>query len=138
MKNESGIYPCGAKILIKPDPIKEELTESGILLPPSEKEKYETGQASGTLVAHGPDYCRHITETKYTDSGKETTIRGYSQPFATVGDRIAFAKYGGLRCKGGDGENYVICNDEDITARISDEVEFTDLARIGTGIGESL
>ncbi len=128
--NESGIYPTGAKILIKPDEIEETLTESGIVLPPSEVEKYESGQASGTLIAHGPDFCNHVTEKD--SSGAVKAIRGYSQPFAKIGDRIAFAKYGGLRCRGGDGEKYVICNDEDITAVISDDVEFTDLARIGT------
>jgi co-chaperonin GroES (HSP10) len=134
--NESGIYPTGAKILIKPDEIPEEISEGGIILPESEREKYEAGQASGTLIAHGPDFCNHVVEKD--SSGAVKTVRGYSQPFAKIGDRIAFAKYGGLRCKGGDGENYVICNDEDITAVISDEVEFTDLARIGTGLGASL
>ncbi len=128
--NNSGIYPTGAKILIKPDEIEETFKGTSIVVPEQEKAKWEAGQASGTLIAVGPDFCNHVTEKD--SSGAIRTIRGYSQPFAKVGDRIAFAKYGGLRCKGGDGKPYVICNDEDITAVISDDVEFTDLARIGT------
>ena len=129
--NKAGIYPAGSKILVKPDPVKETIGDSPLVLPESEREKYECGQASGTLVAVGPDFCRHVTERD--SSGGITSTRGYSEPFARVGERVAFAKYGGLRCQGGDGENYVILNDEDITARIEDGVKFTDLPREGVG-----
>lgn len=130
--NKAEIYPSGSKILIKPDPIKETIGDTSILLPPSEKEKYQSGVASGTLIAVGPDFCTHVTERD--SSGAVSVVRGYSKPFAEVGDRIAFAKYGGLRCRGGDGERYIICNDEDITAVIGDSVEFTDLPRKGAGL----
>ena len=130
--NESGIRPCGSKVLIKPDPIKETIGDTSIVLPPSEKEKYESGVASGILIAVGPDFCKHVTEVDAL--GMTQSVRGYSEPFAEIGDRIAFAKYGGLRCKGRNGEKYIMCNDEDITAVISDEVEFTDLPRKGAGL----
>jgi co-chaperonin GroES (HSP10) len=54
-------------------------------------------------------------------------VTGYSQPFANVGERVAFAKYGGLMVVGEDGENYRILNDTDITATVSREVNFTDI-----------
>ena len=132
-KSEAGIYPSGDRVLVLPDPIEEELTESGIVIVQETRDKYEAAQSSGTLVAVGPDAWNHVIEKLYAvgDDGREHLIekrvRGYSEPFARVGDRVAFAKYSGLRVKGEDGERYIILNDEDITCRVSENVEFTEL-----------
>jgi co-chaperonin GroES (HSP10) len=132
-KSEAGIYPSGDRVLVLPDPIEEELTESGIVIIQETRDKYEAAQSSGTLVAVGPDAWNHVIEKLYAvgDDGREHLIekrvRGYSEPFARVGDRVAFAKYSGLRVKGEDGEKYIILNDEDITCRVSKNVEFTEL-----------
>lgn len=128
---KSGILPSGNRVVIKPDVI-EETTEGGIIIAPSVMEKHRHAQATGTVIAVGPDAWKHVTEEIYrVIDGEmrlvEKRIKGYSEPFANVGDRVAFAKYGGLMVEGGDGENYRILNDEDITARVSDEVEFTDI-----------
>lgn len=131
--NEAGIAPCGDRVLIRPDPIEDEITEAGFVLPDQYRKKYENAQASGTLVAVGPDAFRHVTERVYRikDDGRkelaEERLRGYSGPFAAIGERVAFAQYSGVRVRGEDGELYIILNDEDITARISDAVEFTQL-----------
>ena len=131
--NRAGIYPAGDRVLVSPDKIEEEITPSGIVILQETRDKYETAQSSGTLVAVGPDAFRHVTERVYkvkADGRKELVeerLRGYSEPFAEVGERVAFAKYSGLRVKGEDGERYIILNDEDITARVSDNVEFTEL-----------
>ena len=133
LRNESGIAPAGDRILVSPDKIEEEITEAGIVLLKETRDKYETAQSSGTLVAVGPDAFRHVTERVYRVKGDgrkelvEERLRGYSEPFAAVGERVAFAKYSGLRVTGEDGERYIILNDEDITARVSDNVEFTEL-----------
>lgn len=134
MMNKVGIWPAGDRVLVKPDPIEEKVGKTSMIeLPDFVKAKYEQAQATGVLIAVGPDAFNHVTEKTYMvhDGGREELVekkvRGYSQPFAKVGDRVAFAKYSGLRVKGEDGERYILLNDEDITARVSDEVEFTEL-----------
>lgn len=141
-QNRAGIWPAGDRVLVKADPIDEENEEERkIFIPEQVKLRYQQAQATGTLVAVGPDAFSHITERTYTvhDGGREELIekkvRGYSQPFAKVGDRVAFAKFSGMRVKGEDKQEYIILNDEDITARVSDAVEFTELdTRKGLGL----
>ena len=141
-QNKAGILPAGDRVLVKADHIDEEGEEERkIFIPDNVKLKYQQAQATGTLVAVGPDAFSHITEKTYTvhDGGREELIekkvRGYSEPFAKVGDRVAFAKFSGMRVKGEDKQEYIILNDEDITARVSDKVEFTELdTRKGLGL----
>ena len=133
LMNKSGIYPSGNRVLVYPDQIPEQVTASGIILPQETRDKYETAQASGTLVAVGPDAFNHVTERVYHIHENnlreliEERVRGYSEPFARPGDRISFAKYSGQRFKGKDGERYLVINDEDITTKLDPEVEITDL-----------
>lgn len=141
-QNKAGIWPAGDRVMVKPDPIEDEVTSAGFVIPEQYRVKYEQAQATGTLVAIGPDAFQHVTERVYKiHSGNkrelvEERLRGYSEPFAHVGDRVAFAKFSGMRVKGEDGELYIVLNDEDITARVSDEVEFTELdTRKGLGRG---
>jgi len=140
--NKTGIYPSGNRVLVLPDPIDSELTSAKIHIPESVQEKYQSAQASGTLVACGPDAFSHICERVYHvhDVGRELVeerIRGYSEPFALPGDRISFAKYAGQKYRGKDGKRYLVLNDEDITCRIDAEVELTDLdTRHGLGVRE--
>lgn len=131
--NKSGIYPAGNRVLITRDPIKTKEKNSIIELPEWVVNKAKQGQATGTLIAVGPDAFIHTVERIYVnhDNGAkemlEERVKGYSEPFAQPGDRIAYARFSGLAVKGEDGEEYVILNDEDITAKVSDKVEFTDL-----------
>jgi len=131
--NTSGIKPAANRVLIKPDEIEKQVTSAQIHIPDAVLARYEQGQASGVLVACGPDAYFHVIERVYHvhDGDRrelvEERVRGYSEPFAVPGDRIAFAKWTGQRITGEDGQKYVLLNDEDITARISDNVEFTDL-----------
>jgi hypothetical protein len=89
-------------------------------------------QSTGVLVAVGPDAWSHsveVVERLIDGQWKviEKRSKGYSEPFAQIGDRVAFAKYGGLQVEGEDGINYRILNDEDITAKVSEGVSFTEL-----------
>lgn len=140
MRNESGIYPSGNRVLIAPDEI-EETTEGGIVLPKQTQEKYQQAQASGFLVACGPDAFSHTVERVYHIHGNgekelvEERVKGYFEPFARSGDRISFAKYSGQAYKGKDGKYYLVTNDEDITAKLDAEVELTSLdTRKGLGL----
>jgi chaperonin GroES len=119
--NKSGIYPCGDRVLVKPDVI-EETTQGGIVIPETVLSHHMDAQTSGTLISVGPDSWKHYTE--YSNEG--TTVRGFSTPFAKVGDKVMFAKYGGQKVWGKDGVEYRVLNDIDITALIEEGVTFTE------------
>ena len=56
----------------------------------------------------------------------ETHVDRFEEPFAAIGDRVAFAKYGGLQMEGADGEEYRVLNDTDITAQVDEGLEFNE------------
>ena len=129
--NETGIDPSGNRVVVKPDDV-ETKTEGGIVIPASIADGYQNAQSTGVLIAAGPDAWQHLTKKTYrlidgTMRLVELEKTGYSEPFAEVGDRVAFAKFGGLKVEGEDGNEYRILNDEDITAKVSDAVSFTDI-----------
>lgn len=131
MKNESGITPSGNRVLVKPDDI-EKKTSGGIIIPDTTADQHMLSQSIGTLIAVGPDSWQHVTETVYelVDGSMKPVrkmVRGYSEPFAKPGDRVAFAKFGGLQVEGEDGKVYRILNDEDVTCRVTEGVNFTDI-----------
>lgn len=131
MSDTTGIFPSGNRVVVKPDDV-ERKTAAGIIIPDTEADKHALSQTTGILVGVGPDAWRHVTEDIFRaidGSFKhiERRVRGYSEPFAKIGDRVAYAKYSGLQVEGADGNIYRILNDEDITARVSDEVNFTDI-----------
>ena len=135
--NKSGIYPAGNRVLVHADQITDKTKDSVIELLPDTVEAQQSANASGTLVAVGPDAFSHKTESVYSDRGQliERRVSGYSEPFANPGDRISFAKYAGQKYMGKDDKRYLVLNDEDITCRLDDEVELTDLNfRVGAGL----
>lgn len=120
--NESGIYPMGDRVLIRPDEVKYEGT---IVIPETEQEKYANAQSIGVLIAVGPDaWIDHVDRDK---DGQIKTVRGFKSHFAKPGDRIAFAKYGGIQMKGKDGVDYRLMNDTDVTAKVDKEIDATNL-----------
>jgi co-chaperonin GroES (HSP10) len=140
MKNESGIYPAGNRVLVFVDQIEEKVKETVIELLPDTIEAQQSSNASGVVVAIGPDAFQHVTEKKYRNIDGELRLaevskRGYSQPFAKPGDRISFAKFAGYKYLGKDNKRYLVMNDEDITCKIDAEVELSDLkVRKGAGL----
>lgn len=123
--NKSGIHPSGERVLIKPDEI-EEVTGGGIIIPKTVGELHAMAQSIGTFVEAGPDaYIDHVEKD---GEGRITKIVGYKSAFAKPGDRVAFAKYGGLQVSGKDGVAYRLMNDVDVTAVVEEGVNFTDLA----------
>ena len=138
--NESGIYPAGNRVLVFADQINDKMKDSLIELLPDTVEAQQSANASGTLVEAGPDAFLNVTYRTYAyheNGTKELTeekVSGYSEPFAVAGDRISFAKYAGQKYRGKDGKRYLVLNDEDITCRLDDEVELTDLT-VRQGVG---
>lgn len=96
------IEPAGHRVIVKPDPL-EEISAGGIVIAHgADKKRKEQAQQTGVIVAIGPNAWKAF------DDGA---------PWAVVGDRVYFAKYGGHIIEDGD-EEYRLLNDEDITAII--------------------
>jgi len=107
--NTSGIHPSGDRILIKPETV-EKVSEGGIILMDDTTQKQGMAQVFGHLVDVGKDV--------WSD---------YQGAFAQIGDRVMFAKYGGLVVDGKDGEQYRLMNDTDITATVDEDLDAASL-----------
>lgn len=109
MSNESGINPCGWRVLVKPQEIKE-MSQGGIVITTgSFKDREQMANTTGVVVAMG--------EQCYADE---------PAPWCKVGDKIIFAKYAGLLYLGKDGNHYRIINDKDITGTLDADVDLVD------------
>lgn len=131
MKNKSGIEPKGDRVLVKPDEV-EEVTEGGIVIPLQAKDRHQVSACYGYIVAMGADCWQHAIERTYKVNGTrkelvEEKTKGYVEPFASVGDRVAWAAYSGVSNTGEDGIEYKVLNDVDITCVVSDNVTQTSL-----------
>ncbi len=91
------IKPVLHRILIKVDPV-ETKTASGIIVSLNEKREQAAAEI-GTVV--------DIGSTAFKDYGETPNL-------IKVGDRVYFAKYAGKTVKDTDGNEFLICNDEDI------------------------
>lgn len=108
----NGIQPVGYKILIKPDEVAEEVTESGIVITAVDKEKYQQAQVTGVVVSKGSD--------AYSEEGTH---------WVDIGDRIIYDKYTGMSVNGEDGTEYRLINDTQAQAVISDQIKLGYLER---------
>lgn len=122
--NTSGIYPAGDRVLILPDEVQKSY-EGVIELPDSVEQQHGMAQSIGVLIAAGPDCWVHSVERD--GRGQKISTSGFSQAFAAPGQRVVFAKYGGIQVPGKDGKQYRIMNDIDITALADEGVDFSDL-----------
>ena len=113
MNECNGIKPSGYKILVEPDEVTEEVTESGIVIPLSEREKYQNAQTTGRVKAVGP-YA-------WTDKPEGD--------WASIGDRILYDRYTGMSISGEDGTEYRLINDTQVLAIISEEIKTGELER---------
>lgn len=105
---------------MKPDPIPKGLIE----IPETVEGRHSQAQSTGRLVAKGPD-C-YTDSWTFDPAGKVTGWTGRKGHYAEIGDRVIFARHGGVQVPGEDGDMYRILNDEDITGTCSDEIDFTD------------
>lgn len=98
----TNIIPLLHRVLVKPDKV-EEVSKGGIILSVDTKREQAAAE-KGTVISIGP--------TAFKDyGGDENTLK--------PGDRVAYAKYAGKTIKEEDIE-YILLNDEDITAIIKD------------------
>lgn len=99
--NNSGFDPLDLRVLIKPDEA-EKVTAGGIILPEAETDKADMAMTFGTLIAAG------------VNAWEEAAGRSPAFVKPKPGDRVVFAKYGGISIKGKDGVKYRLMNDEDV------------------------
>jgi len=87
--------PVLYRLKVKPDPV-EEKTSGGIIITAQTKDREQTATVTGTVVNVGPSAFEgnHVV---------------------SVGDRVLFAKYGGLIHRE-DGIEYRFMNDDDLVA----------------------
>lgn len=99
------IKPCSYHVLVRPDNVAER--QGTIFLPQSTREREQYAQVFGTIVDIGP------TAWKGFDSG---------EPWAAVGDRVSYAKYGGFLLEDPETkEHFRLLLDKDIVAVITGE-----------------
>ena len=100
------VIPCGHRILVKPeklqdiDPTYKSASAAGIFIPEMAKKQEQAAMDKGIVLAIGP--------TAFKDFGGEAWCK--------VGDKVAFAKYGGKFV-----EELLILNDEDVVCVLKDE-----------------
>ena len=110
--NASGVWPVGYRVLVKPDDV-EQTTKGGIVIAETIREGHSNAQTTGRLVAAGPDCWREF-------QGK----------WAKVGDKVLFARHGGLLIHGMDGQDYRLLNDEQISAVVDFRFDNSEVANI--------
>ena len=93
MAKETKIRPLGARVLVEPKEVKEEI-KGGIYIPDTAKEK----PMEGKVIAIGK---------KRDDDGKEIAFD------VKVGDAVLLPKYGGTDVKIGD-KTYQLVREEDL------------------------
>ena len=101
------IVPVGHRLLIEQDEIKETTAGGLIVVTPDQKKREQQAQVRGTVLAVGPDAWKEFNE-----------------PWCKAGDRILFQRHAGMRIVNEYGElvqNYILLNDLDVTAVITEE-----------------
>ena len=106
--NTSGFDPLDLRVLVLPDAV-EQKTAGGIILPVEAGEREKYAMIFGTLVAVG--------ENAWEEAAGRSSAFAKPRP----GDRVVYAKYGGIEIKGRDGKQYRLMNDEDVVGRVSGE-----------------
>lgn len=100
------VIPCGHRIVVKPerlhdtDPTFRTAKAAGLFIPEAAQRQEQAAIDKGVVVAIGP--------TAFKDFGGEA--------WCQVGDKVAFAKYGGKFVD----ESTLILNDEDIVCVLKD------------------
>lgn len=100
------IEPEGTKVVIAPDKV-DDRTTGGIWLPQQVKQMDQNAVTTGTLVKKGPE-----AEIHFDDAG--------SMRAGEVGDRVIFARYGGVEIRWGE-QRYRIVQDSDVVALMKEE-----------------
>jgi co-chaperonin GroES (HSP10) len=103
------IEVCGHRVLIKPDPLEEEV--NGIIIVHDKREEGAT--VTGIVAAVGPT-CWNAYDKDHPDW----------KPWCKIGDHIVYAKYSGKDITDPNtGDKYRLINDEDVQVVLHEEGE---------------
>lgn len=104
------LKPAGYRVLIKADPV-EEKSKGGIITVTPDNEKMEkAGNVKGVVKDIGPLAFKAFAPNHT------------GEPWCTAGDWVVYAKYAGKTIIDPySDEEYIICNDEDVVAVITEE-----------------
>lgn len=99
------LEPTGHHVLILPDTV-EKTTASGIYLPEETRQQQQAATVTGKIIAIGKQAWVGFAE---------------GEPWAKVGDKVFYAKYGGCLVTH-EKKEFRLVNDEDIVAIIKEDV----------------
>lgn len=109
--NPTGIHPTEYKVLIEPKQVEEFYPGTSIRKAAVTEDAEKWSTTEGTLIAASPLAFTYASEKEWVDAGAEPP---------RPGERILFAKYAGTHIKGKDGKEYVLANDKDVLAVMTD------------------
>ena len=116
-----GLQVKGHRVLIKPDPVKEQIdipealkqSKFEVVKPVEIEKREEAGTEIGTVVGVGP------TAFKAFDGNDPNW-----QPWCKPGDRVIFTRYSGKRVEDPvTKEKFFVVNDEDIQVVVTGEAD---------------
>jgi len=106
-EHDCPILPEGTKVVIEPD-LVDSRTKGGLWLPQQSQKMEQNAVTTGTLVKIGPEAEIHF-------GIEQGEIRE-----ASPGDRVIFARYGGVEIKWGK-KRYRIVQDADVVGFLTKE-----------------
>lgn len=116
---------CGHRLLVKPDPLKEQIdipeglaqAKFEVHKPVQQQRMEEAGTQTGVVLQVGN------TAWKAFDGDSATWL-----PWCKVGDRIIFARYAGKFVEDpGTKERFMVINDEDVQAVITSKSDLEEI-----------
>lgn len=113
-------HPCGHRVIVRRDHVKETYGDSGIIIAVDEsaKKMEKANVQTGVVVAVGPDAWKAFR--MLDENGKEVNGKSWAKP----GDYVLYAKYAGRNVDDPftpDEGDLIILNDEDILTIITEE-----------------
>ena len=106
MTNESGIHPCGHRVLVLPEQV-EEVSAGGIIM-------HTATQGDREALAQMYGIVIEVGSSCYADQ---------PDAWCKEGDRVSFAKYSGLIYEGIDKKKYRVISDLDVVAIVEEGVK---------------
>ena len=120
MTKKEQIVPLGHRLLIKPDEVKEEVSEGGIVLTNETIKADEQAVVRGTVLAIGTTCWKDLGNRQIVIvKDKVTEVISDGDPWCKVGDRVYFQRYSGMRIPNELGKyraDVLLLGDQDVTA----------------------
>lgn len=111
--NTSGIQPLGYRVLLLPDPVSETFEAApSIIRADQTKETEKYAMTKATVIAVGP--------LAWAEDAADARNYGIEITLPVPCSRVKAGKYVGDQFDGDDGKRYTLCNDEDVTALLSE------------------